>query len=172
MFFDNAHGLLRVLIVSPIAYAALILILRISGKRTLSKMNAFDLVVTFSLGSCLATIVLSKDVALVEGVLGFIMLVGLQYLVAWGSMHSRTVRELVKSEPRLVFYRGDFLRRCLHRERLTEGEVCAAVRAAGFGSMTDVEAVVLETTGDLSVIKIDGQSAVDTSIAQQTRVSR
>ncbi len=43
MFFDSWAGLLRVLVVGPLAYAALVLLLRVTGKRTLSKMNAFDL---------------------------------------------------------------------------------------------------------------------------------
>ena len=51
MFFDSWFGLLRVLVVGALAYAALILFLRVSGKRTLTKLNAFDLVVTVALGS-------------------------------------------------------------------------------------------------------------------------
>ena len=67
MFFDGWAGLLRVLVVGALAYAALVLLLRVSGKRTLSKMNAFDLVVTVALGSTLATVLPSRDVALAEG---------------------------------------------------------------------------------------------------------
>ncbi|WDT81307.1 MAG: hypothetical protein MPW14_06065 [Candidatus Manganitrophus sp.] len=121
IFFDNWMGVVRTLIIGVLAYAALVLLLRISGKRTLSKMNAFDLVVTVALGSTLATILLSKNVALVEGILAFALLIGLQYLVAWASVHSPLVRRIVKSEPALLFYRGEFLRETLRRERVTEG---------------------------------------------------
>jgi len=152
MFFDDAQGLLRVLVVGPLAYAALVLVVRTSGKRTLSKMNAFDLVITVSLGSSLATIVLSKDVALLEGFLALAVLVGLQFAVAWGSLRSAAMRRLVKSEPQLLYFRGAFQEGAMQRERVTEGEVRAAARAQGIGSMADVEAVVLETAGDLSVI--------------------
>ena len=69
MIFDTWFGLLRVLVVGTAAYAALVLLLRASGKRTLAKLNAFDLVVTVALGSTLATVLLSKDVALAEGLL-------------------------------------------------------------------------------------------------------
>ena len=74
MFFTHWFDLARVLIVGVSAYAALVFLLRISGKRTLSKMNAFDLVVTVALGSTLATILLSKDVALAEGLLALALL--------------------------------------------------------------------------------------------------
>ena len=60
MFFDTWIGLLRVLLVGTAAYAALILMLRVSGKPTLGKMNAFDLTVTVALGSAFATVVLEN----------------------------------------------------------------------------------------------------------------
>lgn len=82
MFFDGWAGLGRVLLVGPLACFGLIVILRISGKRTLSKFNAFDLVVTVALGSTLATVLLSKDVALAEGIVALGLLASLQYAIA------------------------------------------------------------------------------------------
>lgn len=86
MWFDTWLGLWRVAVVGMCAYAALVVFLRTSGKRTLAKMNAFDLVVTVALGSTLATVLLSKDVALVEGVLAFAVLIALQFGIAWLSV--------------------------------------------------------------------------------------
>jgi uncharacterized membrane protein YcaP (DUF421 family) len=68
MIFDGWGSIARTAIVGVLAYAALVVLLRISGKRTLAKMNAFDLVVTVALGSTLATILLSKEVSLASGV--------------------------------------------------------------------------------------------------------
>jgi len=79
IFFNDWATLLRTLIIGVLAYVSLIFFLRISGKRTLSKMNAFDFVVTVALGSTLATVLLSKGVALAEGSLGFALLVALQF---------------------------------------------------------------------------------------------
>ena len=81
LYFESWEALLRPIAVGVPAYVALVASLRISGKRTLSKMNAFDLIVTVSLGSTLATVLLSKDVALAEGVLSFGLLIGLQFAV-------------------------------------------------------------------------------------------
>jgi hypothetical protein len=78
--------------------------------------------------------------------------IGLQYLVAWTATRSSWIRDAVKAEPALVFFRGDFLDDRLRRERLTRGEVLAAVRERGIGSMDEVDAVVLETAGELSII--------------------
>ena len=62
MFFESGSALLRTLIVGSLAYMALVFLLRVSGKRTLSKWNAFDLVVTVAFGSTLATALLSMGV--------------------------------------------------------------------------------------------------------------
>jgi uncharacterized membrane protein YcaP (DUF421 family) len=156
MFFDSWAGIGRVLIVGTLAYVALVLVLRASGKRTLTKMNAFDLVVTVALGSTLATIALSKDVALAEGVTAFALLVGLQFVVAWLSVRSAAFKGLVKSSPTLLFYRGEMLAEPLRRQRVTEDEIHAAIRSQGIGRMDGVEAVVLETDGSFNVIPRSG----------------
>jgi uncharacterized membrane protein YcaP (DUF421 family) len=153
MFFNSWQGLLRVAVVGALAYLALVAMLRVSGKRTLAKMNAFDLVVTVALGSTLATVLLSGDVALAEGLLAFATLIALQFAVAWLSVRSPKVQELVKSEPALLFFEGRYLDGSLRRERVAREEVRAAVRAAGVASLDEVTAVVLETDGTFSVVR-------------------
>ena len=152
MFLDNLYGLFRVLIVGVLAYASLILILRISGKRTLSKWNAFDFVVTIALGSILASILITETVALAEGLLAFIVLIGLQYAITSLSVRYSSVAGLIKSEPTLLLSRGKLIEKDLRKMRVTESEVKAALRSAGIASYSDVEAVVLETDGSFSVV--------------------
>lgn len=153
MFFNGWQGLLRTLIVGVLAYVVLIVFLRISGKRTLSKLNAFDFVVTVALGSTLATILLNKNVALAEGATAFAVLIGLQFLVTWSSVKVPQVRHIVTGEPRMLFYRGDFLEVPMRRDRVSAEEVRTAIRMAGLASQADALAVVLETDGTLSVIR-------------------
>ena len=98
IFFSGWDSLLRTLVVGVLAYAALVVILRASGNRTLSKMNAFDFVVTIALGSTLATVLLSKSVALAEGVFALALLVALQFAVTWSSVRAGWVRRLVTGE--------------------------------------------------------------------------
>ncbi len=153
MYFDGWQGILRVVLVGVPAYFALVMLLRISGKRTLSKMNAFDFVVTIALGSTLATILLSSDVALVEGAVALALLIGLQFLVAWCAVRSDAVESLVKAEPVMVYHRGRFLRSAMRRERVTKTEILAAIRSANIASTAAVEAVILETAGEFSVVR-------------------
>ncbi len=163
MIFESWQGVGRVILVGVLAYVALIAILRISGSRTLSKMNAFDLVVTIALGSTLATILLSKDVALVEGIVAFIVLIGLQFIVTALSVRSNTISDLVKSEPRLMLYQGNLLHGELKQARVVEDEVMSAIRQHGIGAVEDVAAVVLKTDGSFAVVRRSDSalSAVD-----------
>ncbi|MEX2494482.1 MAG: YetF domain-containing protein [Woeseia sp.] len=153
MLFGGWDGLLRTLVVGVLAYVTLVVFLRISGKRTLAKMNAFDLIVTVALGSTLATVLLSKDVALAEGALAFALLIGLQFAVTWSSVRARWVRRLATGEPRMLLYCGEFLPAAMRQARVTEDEIRASVRSAGVDSLDEVRAVVLETDGSFSVVR-------------------
>jgi uncharacterized membrane protein YcaP (DUF421 family) len=153
MFFDNWFGLLRILIVGILAYIVLIVLLRVSGKRTLTQMNAFDFIVTVALGSTLATVLLSEQVALMEGIVAFVTLIALQFVISSLSVRSKWVESVVNSEPTLLFYQGDFLHETMLRERVTQEEIEATARQQGVASLNEVYAVVLETDGSFSVIE-------------------
>ena len=153
MFFNGWQALGRVLLVGVCAYVAVVLMLRLSGNRTLSKLNAFDLVVTVARGSTLATVLLSKDVALAEGVVAFAVLIGLQFLVTWTSVRWSWFSRLVKSEPLLLFHQGRFLPVAMRRARVVEQEVLAVLREQGVTQLEEVEAVVLETDASMTVLR-------------------
>ncbi|HUG98122.1 MAG TPA: YetF domain-containing protein [Gammaproteobacteria bacterium] len=153
MLFSGWDGLLRIVVVGVPAYVMLVVFLRVAGKRTLSKMNAFDLVVTVALGSTLATALLAKDVALAEVAFAFALLISLQFAVTWSSVRARWVRRMATGEPLMLLYCGEFLPAALRQARVTEDEVRAAVRSAGVASLDNVRAVVLETDGSFSVVR-------------------
>lgn len=124
----------------------------------------FDLVVTVSLGSTPATVVVSKDVSLADGATAFAVLVALQFIVTRMSVRVRWIRKLVTGEPVLLHYRGLMLDSALRKTRISEDEVRAALRAAGMSAMNQAEAVVLETDDPLPVVRSDagaGDSTLD-----------
>ena len=151
MFFQNPQGIVRTLIVGALAYIGLVLFLRISGKRTLAKLNAFDLVVTVALGSTLSAILLQESIALSEGLVALALLISAQYLVAFLSVRSKGFAGLVRSEPTLLAKDGRFLSGAMKSERITENEAISAVRANGGKGIEDVAFLVLESDGTLSV---------------------
>jgi uncharacterized membrane protein YcaP (DUF421 family) len=159
--------MLRTVFVGALAYVALMALLRISGKRTLSKMNAFDLVVTVALGSTLATILLSQDVPLLTGIVAFAVLIGLQWAITYTSVRSETVARAVKSEPRALIYRGKLLRDAMREERVVDAEIRAVIREHGVANIEDVALLVLETDGSFSVVTSlpeDGVAAATTGL--------
>lgn len=173
MWFDSWEGVARVVLVGLAAYASLVLLLRVSGKRTLSKLNAFDLVVTVALGSTLATILLSKDVAFVEGVTAFAVLVFGQFVVARLSLRFSSVRRVVKAEPQVPLYRGQVLAGALRRERITAEEIRSVVRGAGLASVRQAAAVVLETDGSLHALTdLDGDLSALADVQGMDAVGR
>lgn len=153
VLFDGWGPLVRTLVVGVAAYVALVLLLRLFGKRTLSKFNAFDFIVTIALGSTLASVLTSKDVSLAQGVTALGVLIALQYAVTWGGTRWPRFRSLVTSEPRLLAYQGALLDSALRGERVADDEVHAALRDHGVADLAQAAAVVLETDGTLTVIR-------------------
>lgn len=152
MLLGSWSSILRTLVVGVLAYAAVVLVLRASGKRTLSKFSAYDFVVTIALGSVLATVTLSRDVALAQGVVALGVLVGLQFLITWLSVRSPRARALVQGDPALLLYRGEFLDATMRRERISREEVRAAARSEGHASLESIDVIVLETDGTITVV--------------------
>lgn len=152
MWFDSWSAVGQVLLVAGPTYVLLVTLLRAYGKRAVSKLNAFDLVVTVAMGSMLSSVLLSRDVSFAQGAAGFVALMALQYLVARLSLSSTRFARLVRAEPRLLLENGEFLEHALRSERVTRGEVLSALRSSGIGRIDEAGAVVLETDGSLSVL--------------------
>lgn len=161
IFFDNWSKLGRSLILAVTAYASLVILLRISGKRTLSKMNVFDFVFVVALGSTLANTILSTDTTLADGVLAFIALISLQIFLSWLCVKSHRLDKIVNGEPALILHKGKFLYEAMERERVTEEEIRAAIRNQNLTTLDEIDSVVLETDGTFSIVwnQLDGSSS-------------
>lgn len=134
------------------AYAWLVFVLRVTGKRTLAKLNAFDFAITVAFGSALASVIISRDVGLVRGGIALAMLALLQFVVTKLSLWSKTFRNIVRSRPTLLVRDGKVYREALNYERVTSDELAEVIRNNGFGRLNDVGAVILETDGSFSVL--------------------
>jgi len=170
--FQSWGGVLHVLIIGTLAYAGLVALLRVSGKRTLSKMNAFDFVVTVALGSALASTMLTKSLPLAEGLSGLALLILLQYAVTWASVRSERVQGFVKAQPALIVHRGQWQSQAMLRERVTKEEVLAALRSQGKTALDATITVVIETDGSLSVLSGDPAASERSSLANVEPLAR
>lgn len=152
MFHDDISDVGTVAFTAVLAYAWLVLLLRVSGKRTLSQLNAFDFIVTVALGSIMASVILSSTVAWTEGAAALTTLAALQFVAAWASTRVDWIRTAITSRPTVLLRDGQMNTQAMLAERIDEDSLCAAVRSSGTGDLASVGAVVLETDGTLSVI--------------------
>jgi uncharacterized membrane protein YcaP (DUF421 family) len=152
IFFHGLGPLLRILVVGVCYYVALVLILRAAGKRTLSRMNTYDMVITMALGSILGKVMVDQDISLSEGLTATALLIGLQYLVTEMRLHFPALHAIISSDPTLLFYRGRYLEDNMRRERIVKEEIEAAIHEKGLTDLSQVEAVILGANGQLSAI--------------------
>lgn len=121
-------------------------------KRTLPKFNAFDFVVTVTLGSVLAYMMLGQ-VNLAEGAVVLFLIIMLQLLFANLSRSSETMEKLLNASPTLLFYQGKYLQNNMKKEQVTIEEIISAIRLQGIEDMGEVRAVIIEANGDMSIIR-------------------
>lgn len=139
--------------VGSLAYIALLVMLRVAGQRSLSKMNAFDFIITIALGSAFSSMILDKTTTLAEGLVTLALLVGLQMAVAWLATHSPQARHLMLSDPVMLAYRGELCRKAMRNARISQRDVEQALREHGLTEVTAAQLVVLEPNGQISVLK-------------------
>lgn len=152
LFFNDWEGLYHIVICAFVSYIAMFSFIRISGKRTLAKLNAFDFIVSVSLGSTLSSMILKK-VPIAEAMVALMVIIGLQFLLAYMAKHSESMEKVINNSPTLLFYNGEFIDAAMKKEVITKEEILAEIRKAGIEPINDVRAVVMELTGDLTVVK-------------------
>lgn len=162
IFFNNWESIIRIFIVTISAYFLMVFFLRISGKRTLSKMKAFDFIVTIALGSSLATVALNKNVPLAKGALVFFLLILMQFFITWLSVRVKKIKKIITSEAVLLLYKGEVLNNILTQKRITIEEIYLAAREKGITSLSNIDAVILETTDDITVVPEISSSGKET----------
>lgn len=153
LFFESWQEIWRILISAPIMYTAIVIFVRISGKRSTSQMNNFDWIVTVAMGSIASASIVAKDVTIADGLAAIAILLLLQFILTKVSVYSDTFAKLVRAEPTIVFFQGEFQTAAMQRERITRAEILAALRENGVQNLDVVEAVVLESDAKLSVLR-------------------
>ncbi|MCO4753596.1 MAG: DUF421 domain-containing protein [Bacteriovoracaceae bacterium] len=152
IFFSDWMSLARIIIISIGGYLGLVAILRVSGPRTLSKMNSFDFVITIALGSTYAGGILQKKNSLVDILLTFSMLVGLQFVVTLYASKNPKFNKLIKADPVLLFANQSYLEDKMRHAHVTKDEIDSAIRQQGLSDIANVKYVVLETNGEIVAI--------------------
>lgn len=140
------------MLITIAVYFSLIIILRSSGKRSLAELNAFDLVVTITIGSIASDTILSTDTTYLDGMLTVVILIILQFVIAKSTVYSKNFDNLINSKPTLVFYDGDYILKNMKKMRVAKSDILQQMRLQEGLTSNEVKAVILESNGELSVV--------------------
>ncbi len=142
---------IRVLTACLLIYILIIVVTRFAGKRSVSKMNSFDWIVTVAVGSIVAAAVVAPD-DFGPAIIAATALIVFQWLLTYISTHSKMFRKTLKNNPTLLVRCGELVEDGMQKTHVGEGEILAAARGAGIADIKEVRAMVLETDGSFSVI--------------------
>ena len=152
---------------APLLLATVVALTRLIGLRSFSKMSAYDFAITVAFGSVLAGTVLSPGISLGEGMLAFAALFVVQWLVGEARIRWDMVEDAADNAPLLLMRDGEILHGNLRAARVTEADLMGKLREANALRLSDVHAVVFETTGDVSVLH--GEGPVDDALLRGVR---
>lgn len=141
----------RTLVSGLLIYAIVVIAVRVNGLRTFAKMSGYDFAATVAVGSLIASVTLTRDVSVLEGVIGLIGIVGSQRVLTEVRMRTNA-QHAVDNPPVLVVANGELLEDHLHRSGMSVEDLWATLRAAGVSRLEDATAVVFEPTGERSVL--------------------
>lgn len=133
-------------------FIAVLIVTRLTGLRSFSKMSSFDFAMTVAVGSLMASVATSESVTLGRGVVVLVGLFGTQATIALFRMRTDVAGKWVDNTPMVLMVGTQMIHEHLRKTRVTESDVRAKLREANVLNYGQVVAVVLETTGDISVL--------------------
>ncbi len=150
-FTASPVSLMAISLTALVVYLVLILLTRMAGKRSFSKMSSFDFAITVAIGSLLATIIISSSVSLLQGMVALAVVFALQFMAAVLRRFS-WFQSLVDNKPLLLMDGSNVLHHNMRKAKVTESDLFSKLREANVIRLNEVRAVVFETTGDISVL--------------------
>jgi uncharacterized membrane protein YcaP (DUF421 family) len=134
-------------------YVFMIFIMRVIGRRELSSMTPFDLVLLIILGDAIQQGLTQDDYSVTGAVLAIGTIASLQVFTSYLSYRWGAARKVLEGEPIVLVERGQIVQHNLKRERMTESEVAEEARQQQIASIAEIEWAILEANGSISFIK-------------------
>ncbi len=147
--------LLDITLRSAVVYVAILIGLRVSGKREIGQLTVFDLVVLLLIANAVQNSMVGPDTSLWGGIVAALALLGINALVARLRLRSPRLRRLVEGSPTVLVLHGQTIPGALRNEGVDEETLQAAIREHGLRDLKAVDMVVLEVDGSISVVPAD-----------------
>lgn len=153
MLLESFGKLKEIIIMAILFYFFVIIILRTSIKKTLSDISIFDFLVTATIGPIIANTIISPNTEFLDGLAAVSILLVLQYIMSKLDYKYEFISKILKSKPKLVYYDGAFLEDNMKKMRITREEIIQEARSQAGLVIEDIDAVVLESNGEVSIIE-------------------
>ena len=158
-FLASTPTLAAVVLTAVAVYALVLIYTRLAGLRSFAKMSSFDFAMTVAIGSMVASSILNKNPPLLQSAVGIAVVYALQFGLGTARRKWPWVQHVVDNEPLLLMDGPEMLHENMRRGRVTEDDLWAKLREANVLDVDEVRAVVMETTGDISVLHGDPDGA-------------
>lgn len=140
---------------AAVVYAVVLILVRLSGKRTVGQYTPFDLILVVLVGNAVQNSMLGDDHSLLGGLLLVATLIGLNWLVGVLSARSRSLDRVIVGEPVMLAHDGRLFRDALRQANISEDEFEEAMRENACEHLADIHLALLETNGRISILKRD-----------------
>jgi uncharacterized membrane protein YcaP (DUF421 family) len=141
---------------ATVIFFFIFLVTRVAGRRELSSLEPFDLILLVVLGDLVQQGITQSD----ESVTGTLIVISTVTLlsvgVGWASFRSRRLRKITEGEPIVLLHDGRPIERNMRRERITLADIQEQARAAQIASISDLRWAILESNGQISCIPRKG----------------
>ena len=144
--------MITVLIRSIILYISLLISLRVMGKGEIAEMNSFDLVITFLLAEVASIPMENNNIPILYGIASITALAFMQTFISYFALKNKKMRNLLSGKPSILINKGKIDYEQLKKERISIYEILEQLRIQGYFNLKDVQYVILETSGDLSIV--------------------
>ncbi|MBY0096251.1 DUF421 domain-containing protein [Mesobacillus maritimus] len=134
-------------------YAVILTIFRVMGKREIGELSLLDLVVFMMIAEMAAIAIEKNDDPLIKSLVPMLLLVGVQYFLAFISLKSKRFRLLVDGKPSIIINKGKIDENEMRKQRYNFDDLLLQLREGGVSDIEDVDYAILETSGKLSIFK-------------------
>lgn len=135
-----------------VVYAVVLVLVRMSGKRTVGQFTSFDLLVVVLVGTGVANSLVGDDNSLLGGLISAVTLLLLNWGVGAIAARNRRFERMIEGAPVILARRGELFPEVLRRSEMSERDFAIARRSAGYSSLAQIELAVLETSGEITFI--------------------
>lgn len=161
---------MMVVLSAVVIYISIVFFTRVAGLRSFSKMSSFDFAITIALGTVIASTILTEDPPLLQAIVALGMLYAIQITVALLRSRSAVMSKIVDNQPLLLMDGTRIIDQNLKKARVTKSDLLANLRKANVTKMKQIKAVVMETTGEISVLHHhDEEHEIDSILLKEVK---